>query len=475
MHDEKKKNSLWKQLAPVLHLCPAALTLALVMVTLPLTRPVLAALPERLAASETAERAGNKETAENQEEDEAAEETAETENLTTLSSDSYTAPKNGYADGTYYGSARGFGGTIKVKVVISGGKISSVTIVSAPGETASYLSKAKGVISRIVGANSPNVDTVSGATYSSNGIINAVKRALSQAGSKSTTTIVENPVQEEPALPTPAEPETPVDPEETYKDGVYIGTAEGFGGDITVQVTIEKGRITKVEILSAEDETPSYLKRASVLLTTIQNYQSTEVDVISGATYSSKGILEATRLALTQALAETPDTDTSENQTPSETPETTPNEPDAETPETTPTEPDTETPDTGDPGDREETPETALYTDGVYTAAAACTDEDIFSYQVKTTVTVAEGKITQITVEKESDTSEDPSANDTYLKYALEGRTRKNIWYESVTKQILQKQAADTVDVVSGATYSSRAITTAVKEALNLAKGETGK
>ena len=39
----------------------------------------------------------------------------------------------------------------------------------------------KGVISKILASQSPNVDAVSGATYSSNGIITAVQNALSQA------------------------------------------------------------------------------------------------------------------------------------------------------------------------------------------------------------------------------------------------------------------------------------------------------
>lgn len=44
------------------------------------------------------------------------------------------------------------------------------------------------------------------------------------------------------------------EPGGSYTDGTYQGTATGFGGDITVEVTITDGRIASVDILSAEKE-----------------------------------------------------------------------------------------------------------------------------------------------------------------------------------------------------------------------------
>lgn len=76
-----------------------------------------------------------------------------------------------WKDGIYYGSGTGFGGTIKVAVTVRDGKIMSIEIQSASGEGSSYLSQAKAVIDRIISQQSLNVDTVSGATYSSRGII----------------------------------------------------------------------------------------------------------------------------------------------------------------------------------------------------------------------------------------------------------------------------------------------------------------
>ena len=83
----------------------------------------------------------------------------------------------------------------------------------------------------------------------------------------------------------------------TYKDGTYTGTGTGFSGPITVQVVIEDGKIKDITILSATDDSP-YLQNASALLKQIVALQSTNVDTVSGATYSSVGLISAVRDAL---------------------------------------------------------------------------------------------------------------------------------------------------------------------------------
>ena len=88
---------------------------------------------------------------------------------------------SGYADGTYSGEADGFGGPVKVDVTVRGGNISDITITSAEKEDGAYLDMAKGVIDEIKSRQTTDVDVVSGATFSSNGIINAVKAALEGA------------------------------------------------------------------------------------------------------------------------------------------------------------------------------------------------------------------------------------------------------------------------------------------------------
>lgn len=107
-----------------------------------------------------------------------------TENTDSSASDSGTSDDsadNVYKDGTYTGEAQGYGGTIQVEVTLSGDEITSVNVVSAPGEDSAYLSQAESVIDSIIGAQSTDVDTVSGATFSSTGILNAVDEALGKA------------------------------------------------------------------------------------------------------------------------------------------------------------------------------------------------------------------------------------------------------------------------------------------------------
>lgn len=89
---------------------------------------------------------------------------------------------NSYADGTYEGEGTGFGGPIDVKVTIENGQMKDVEIISAENEDGTYLETAKGVISKILDAQTPEVDVMSGATFSSTGIKDAVADALQKAG-----------------------------------------------------------------------------------------------------------------------------------------------------------------------------------------------------------------------------------------------------------------------------------------------------
>ena len=109
--------------------------------------------------------------------DNAAKEDAEEIDTEEESDDS----ENVYKDGTYTGSAQGFGGAITVQVTLANDEITDIQVTSAPGEDSAYLSQGEGVISSIISAQSTDVDTVSGATFSSTGIINAVVDALGKA------------------------------------------------------------------------------------------------------------------------------------------------------------------------------------------------------------------------------------------------------------------------------------------------------
>ncbi|MFA9422617.1 MAG: FMN-binding protein, partial [Sedimentibacter sp.] len=76
------------------------------------------------------------------------------------------------------------------------------------------------------------------------------------------------------------------------------GTGDGFGGPVTVTVTKEADKITKVEVVG-KDETAGIGSNAiDKLPAAIVEANSTEVDVVSGATYTSKAIIYAVNNAL---------------------------------------------------------------------------------------------------------------------------------------------------------------------------------
>ena len=78
----------------------------------------------------------------------------------------------------------------------------------------------------------------------------------------------------------------------TYSDGKFRGTATGYGGDVVTEVTIQDGKITKVEVVEGAGETPEYLEAAKKMLADVVDYQSVDVDVVTNATLTSNAILD---------------------------------------------------------------------------------------------------------------------------------------------------------------------------------------
>ena len=221
-----------------------------------------------------------------------------------------------------------------------------------------------------------------------------------------------------------------------YKDGTYYGSAEGFGGPIQVEVVISGGVITSIRIVSAPYETAEYLNRAKSVITSILSAGSPNVDAVSGATYSSTGIINAVKRALGQASDNSGQEEAVADEAGEDTTE-------------------------GDTGTEEA--EAGGYRDGSYTASAWCEDEDgTFRYEILVTVVIENGRITGVEAAKTADESDEPELNATYMGYAVNGRTRRSIEYPGIPGQIIEKQSADSVDAVSGATYSSEAIRNAV-------------
>ena len=289
----------------------------------------------------------------------------------------------GWLDGTYTGEADSFGGKLAVEVTVSGGKIASVTVLSHSDTPGISDNAVREIPARIVAANSPVVDAVSGATFTSEGIMKAVQNAL--AGAETGTAA-------------------------GWPDGTFSGTANGFAGPITVEVTVSSGKISNVRVVSVAD-TPGISDPAvNTVPGRIVAANDPRVDAVSGATYTSEGIMAAVENALASAQAAAPAV---------------------------------EEPEQGSEASFE-----LGVPDGTYTGAGKG-----FEGPIEVEVTVSGGKITAVKVLSHSDT---PGISDQAIN--------------TVPGRIVEANSPQ-VDVPSGASYTSRGIMEAVENALNSAGG----
>ena len=332
-------------------------------------------------------------------------------------------------DGTYKGSANGYGGKVTVNVTVSKKTMTAIDIVSAPGETDSFFNRAKGVIDEMLMAQSTDVDVVSGATYSSNGIIGAVKNALFGTESNNATAAANagNAGGSAPSV-------SKVSESGTWKDGTYTGSGKGFGGTISVKVTVKDGKISAIDVTSASGETASYFSKAKGIIPKMISGQTTNVDAASGATYSSNGIITAVRNALSKA-------ETGKSSTKKKKKKNKKNK---------------KKNSSSDNNNNNKAPAEG-YEDGTYTGSAACSGEQFKEYSVTANVTIKNGKISAVEISS--------TAKGTNLKQFMSRDEIKNL-----PSLIVSKNGTSGVDAVSGATYSSHAIFNAVNDALSKAK-----
>lgn len=182
----------------------------------------------------------------------------------------------------------GHNGPLTVEVAYVDGKIGSI-VISEHAETAGI---ADGALERvpkaIVDAQSLNVDTVSGATVTSQAIIAAVTDAVAQAGGDVAVFQAAAATSYEKALTA----------------GTYRAAAHGHHSDVVIDVTVTENAITAVTVVE-EGETYNIGEAAfSVIPAAIVEHQSIGLDVVAGATYTSQAILNAVADALTQAGGE---------------------------------------------------------------------------------------------------------------------------------------------------------------------------
>lgn len=330
------------------------------------------------------------------------------------------ADAGSWQDGMWTGTAQGYGGDVTVSVTIANKKITAIEVVSASGETPSFFSRAKAIIPKIIEAQNPDVDVVSGATYSSNGIINAVKNALTKASGGTVTETSNGGAASNAAGSTSSD----AFQDGTYKDGTYTGSAAGFRGNITVSVTISGGKIASISVVSAPGNDEPYLSKATTLIAKVLAKQSPNgLDTVSGATYSSNGILNAIKNALTKAAGGTvSETPSSGGTTGGDT----------------------------SPSKLDKDTYTGTYKDGTYTGTGKG-----YKGTVTAKVTISGGKIKTIDVSGSDDAA--------YFGKAKNG----------IVNKIISGQTTN-VDTVSGATYSSNGIISAVRNALKKAQTTGG-
>lgn len=176
-------------------------------------------------------------------------------------------------DGVYEGSAEGFEGNIKVKVTMAQGKITKVEVTEQHDTPEVAGAAIQGIPGRIVEQQDWKVDVITGATYTSQGIMNAVKNAM---------------------------PDTSLNISRVA-DGEYGGQAEGFSGTTKVKVKVSGGKITAIEVTSHADTKEVADPAFAKLIEAVKTQQSVKVDAVAGATYSSEGFLAAIVNALEQA------------------------------------------------------------------------------------------------------------------------------------------------------------------------------
>ena len=195
-----------------------------------------------------------------------------------------------FQNGIYTGTGEGYRGKVTVTVKVADGKITEL-VLDDYADDKSYMERAENrIFQEMISRQNTDVDTVSGATYSSNGLIEAVNKALGNDEGEG-----KKPEQEESE-----DKQSFIEAGrfQNLTDGIYTGSADAFRGDVEVQVTVEKQKVTDISILSYCDTEEYFFRAAPAVIEQMKAEQSLNVDAVSGATYSSNGVIHAVANAL---------------------------------------------------------------------------------------------------------------------------------------------------------------------------------
>lgn len=191
---------------------------------------------------------------------------------------------------SYFGTAKGYAGEVKVELVVDNGQITGC-FAEGPNETPELGGVAlKKLADKVAQSGSIAVDAVTGATISSNAFIEAAKAALTEGGMN------------------PEDFMTPIasgDMTVAFKPGTYTVTAPGAKGDMTLEVTFTENEIADVKVLEQTetygigwgmDTTPVEVVPAQIVAN-----QSLDVDAITGATLTTNFLVNAVAQAAEEA------------------------------------------------------------------------------------------------------------------------------------------------------------------------------
>ena len=195
-----------------------------------------------------------------------------------------------FQNGIYTGTGEGYRGKVTVTVKVADGKITEL-VLDDYADDKSYMERAKNrIFQEMISRQNTDVDAVSGATYSSNGLIEAVNKVLGNEEGEG-----KKPEQEESE-----DKQSFIEAGrfQNLTDGIYTGSADAFRGDVEVQVTVEKQKVTDISILSYCDTEEYFFRAAPAVIEQMKAEQSLNVDAVSGATYSSNGVIHAVANAL---------------------------------------------------------------------------------------------------------------------------------------------------------------------------------
>ncbi|GLP72544.1 FMN-binding protein [Streptomyces sp. TUS-ST3] len=187
-------------------------------------------------------------------------------------------------------------GPVQVRITVSGNKITKAEAVQAPkgGESDQKTALSVPKLNQaVVAKQSPQIDTVSGATYTSEGYKKSLQSAIDKANA---------------AAPQPsAQPSKPAGG--NAGGGAAAKTVTGAVsqtqyGPVQVRITVAGGKITNAEAVQAPKGGTSDQKTALSIPKLNQEVVaagSADIDSVSGATYTSEGYKKSLQSALDQA------------------------------------------------------------------------------------------------------------------------------------------------------------------------------